>query len=181
MAQWHILLELPREYVPENPNRMMLFLDGQLAWHENPIRPSASLDPSRLSSPPEGTLYHSDGSTPLVKGGFSWSTTEEDGTVCTIIADALHPLQFGDLLVPTAVDCDYVKLDFEETPGSISVRCWPDTALEAETIPDGTPITTEQNTFEPLSGGYIYEITATWSENERLDYGTATYAVYLKR
>lgn len=180
MAQWHILLELPREYVPENPNQMMLFLDGQLAWNEFPFHPSTPLDPSRLSTPPDGTLFHSDGNVPLAKGGFNWSTTAEDGTVSTLMADALHPLQFGELLVPTEVDCDYVKLDFSEMPDSISVRCWPDTALGAETIPDGTPITTEQNTFEPLSGGYIYEITANWSENRRLDYGTATYAVYLK-
>lgn len=179
MAQWHILLELPRAYVPESTDRIMLFWNGRLAWHGTPIRPGPQIDSSRMSSPPDGMLYHSGGSAPLLKGGFSWSTTEEDGTVCTLIADALHPLQCGDLLTPVTAEGDYVKLDFDEMPNSISVRCWPDSELDAEAIPEGVTVPCEGTTFQPLSGGYVYEITATWSENGRLDYGTATYIVHL--
>ena len=181
MAQWHILLELPREYVPENPDKILLFWNERLAWHGTPIHPGPLLDASRLSSPPEGTLYHPNGSTPLVKGGFSWCTTAEDGTVSALMADALHPLQFGDQLTPVALRGDYVKLDFDILPDKITVRCWSDTDIDADSIPEGVTVATEGLTFEPLSGGYVYEINATWSEEGRMDYGTATYAVHLIR
>ena len=178
MAQWHILLELPREDVPENKNQIMVFLDGQLRWHRNPIRPSGGIDTSRLSAPPKGTLIHSNGSAELLSGGFEWNSRGEDGTVTCTIADALHPLDCVDRMTPVQVEGDYAKTDFEAAPDYITVRCWPDSAVGLDSTPEATAVTSYDLAFDLLPGSHVYEITAVWSD-AHADYGTATYIAYL--
>ena len=179
MAQWHIILELSREYEVSDIDHVMVFLDRRLAWHQAPISPPVSIEPA-LVSPPQATLYHGEGTAPLMLSGFSWTYNNEDGTAQTVIADALHPLSSKEFLTPISVVGDYVKLEFEDTPNTISVRCWPDTAWGSCDTPSET-VNSYDFAFDVKPGGHVYEITATWNKAGNSSYGTANYYAYVIR
>ena len=57
------------------------------------------------------------------------------------------------------------------------MSCWPDTAWD-DTDAVSEPVNCDKNVFDYKPGGYIYEITAQWDENEYY-YGSANYYVYI--
>lgn len=178
MAQWHIILELSRDYEVEDQDHVMVFLDGGLAWHKEPISPPVSIDTTQLRSPPPAILHHSNGSEEIMPSGFSWFWDNPDGSSNAISADALHPLSCRESLSPIPVTTDYVKLEFEEVPNSITVRCWPDSAWGSCDSPSEA-VPSHDLAFDVMPGGYIYEITATWNKAGASSYGTAHYYAYV--
>lgn len=94
------------------------------------------------------------------------------------IADAQHPLYCQDTLEPINVSGDYVKLAFEDDPDSIEIRCWPDTAWNSNTA-ESEEVNCYGAAFDLKQGGYIYEITAKWDENETSHHGSVNYYAYI--
>ena len=69
------------------------------------------------------------------------------------------------------------NLEFLQRPNKISIRCWPDTAWEKADIP-AEAVAVSAMEFEFKTGGWIYEVTATWQKTGNADYGEAHYYFY---
>lgn len=180
MAEWHIILEMSNNTYVKDESAVRVFLDGRLAYDQGTvISPvTGTQSPVVFREPPEGKVLHGYGSTPLLKAGCTWFCPNGDGTTTCVNADHAHPLFCKDILDPIHVSGDYVKLAFEDTPDSIEVRCWPDTAWNSSTVP-GEAVSVYGTTFDLKRGGYIYEITAAWNENQSKHFGSASYFIYI--
>ena len=176
MAQWHIILEMSKDVKVKDENSIKVYLDGKLCFDEGSPIVMIQRQPIR-TAPPEGELIHGSGSAALFRAGYGWMYAGEDGTMCGVIADSIHPLGCQDYLEPVYVSGEYGKLVFEEMPDSIEIRCWPDTAWD-DTDAVSEPVNCDKNVFDYKPGGFIYEITAEWDENEYY-YGSANYYVYI--
>lgn len=114
------------------------------------------------------------------RGTYSWTYDNGDGTKSGVCADSSHPLEWQEYLVPMITADDTVELHFDVQPQSFTVRCWSDTywgqmdAKEESVSVDG-------NTLELKEGGYIYEVTATWTGENLAAEGTAHYGFYVIR
>ena len=174
MAYWHIVLELPRKDGVADAENIDVFFDGVLAYDGAPVIPE--VEQPIYVDPPEAKLIYPDGSVSLKPGSFSWKVLV-DGQEQILCADAPHPLQCKDLLKPIVMSGEYVKLDFPDfslQPDSVNVCCWQDTAWGlTDTPPD--VLSVYGTAFDVKSGGYIYQITVTFSE-----YGTVEYYAYIK-
>lgn len=176
MAQWHIILELERNGELPSPEDILVYQDGQVTYDGKPVEQAQ--DVHILQSPPAATLFYAEGSASLPDGGYHWTYEKADGTGETTIADAMHPLDCQDLLKPIPTSAEYVKVDFEVHPNNMKVRCWPDTAWGITDTPSET-VTTQDVVFDVKKGGYIYEITASWSKGDAPYHGTVSYYAYI--
>lgn len=132
-----------------------------------------------LDEPPTLTAVSGQTEVNALRGGYSWDKLNGDGTVESVIADSVHPLDCEERLTLLETDEPTATLNFAQQPDEIvSVRCWSDehfgdTTAEAENaVVDGDVLTLK-------SGGYVYEITARWSTDGK-NGGTAGYFVYIK-
>ena len=192
MAQWHIILELSREHLVENPADVSVIGDTF-------VFPQTE---GTFMQPPEGILITPDGEASLQPGGYDWYCKLDNNKELSTTADqACRPLPKNSLL-PVYIGKEYaetvyapvsgsdpyepanslgylVKLSWEATPSSVTYTCWPDTVWEQNHIPDEQVISHPDHAFYAKQGSYIYEITATWNDTGVGYHGTANYYVYI--
>ena len=114
------------------------------------------------------------------KGTYSWTYDNGDGTMSGVCADSSHPLEWQEYLVPMITADETVELHFDVQPQSFTVRCWSD-AYWGQLDAREEKITVDGNTLELNQGGYIYEVTATWTGENLAAEGTAHYGFYVIR
>lgn len=153
--------------------RRDLKLFAEFTLPVEPVSPSQLV----LQSPPAMTVTDGDTSYQVSASGYSWSCPQDNGTVSHTIADAMHPLYCRDTMEKVPVTGTGGRLEFSQRPNKVSIRCWPDTAWERSDIPAETVAVTDME-FDWKPGGYIYEVTATWSKEGRSSYGEAHYYFY---
>ena len=112
-----------------------------------------------------------------ITGGYEWSCAMGDGTWSHAIADSAHPLQMEKHLQILSPGNAWVDLNFEVWPDAYTVRCWPDSAF-GDTEAESEAVMTWNHTIQLKTGGYVYEVTATWNDNGAGYYGTVTYVFY---
>lgn len=180
MAEWHIILEMSNAVEVKDENNILVYLDGRLSFDKGEVvtQEIGTQAPVILKEPPDAQLLHGSGSAHLPASGYSWTYPNEDGTMGAIIADSLHPLDCKDILDPIYVMNDYVKLGFEDEPDSVAVKCWPDSQW-GNTSAVSEEVTCYGGAFDLKHGGYIYEITAKWDQNDLKHFGSASYYVYI--
>lgn len=130
-----------------------------------------------FQSPPGMTVTDGTASHQVRTAGFDWSCDQGDGTVSNTIADAAHPLYCRDTMERIRVTGEKGNLEFLQRPNKISIRCWPDTAWEKADIP-AEAVAVSAMEFEFKTGGWIYEVTATWQKTGNAGYGEAHYYFY---
>jgi len=200
MAQWHIILELDREVNVFAPQDVLVYLNGTPIWNDGVIEPPQL--PSVFQHPPAGYIITPEGEAPLVLGGFSWFYYLGDDQWSSTLADASRPLSKG-ALKPVSIPAEHgesiqlydpdtetyqpintlgylVKLDWEAAPTSVSFTCWPDTVWDDSTTSSAPVYSHADHTFYAYTGGYVYEITATWEDAGISYHGTANYYVYIQ-
>lgn len=119
--------------------------------------------------------------TEAVQGSSSWTYDMGNGMMQSIEANAAHPLNRIDYLLPLALKVKrydntplIAKLDFDIVPDNIKVNSWflgengKTKAFDAEV--DGLDIKLNES-----KETCIYEIVATWNKNTKA-YGTVTYS-----
>ena len=111
-------------------------------------------------------------------GTYSWTYDNGDGTWTGVEADSSHPLEWKEFLVPMTTSDDTVELYFDVEPHEFTIRCWSD-AYWGQVDAKGETVTIQGNTVELKSGGYIYEVVATWTGENLAAEGTAYYAFYV--
>jgi len=197
MAQWHILVTLPKLEDLSNDG-VELYVDGILAWDGAPV--PITIQP-RFTQPPAGTLRTPEGDVELTLGGYSW-IYEEDGTGKAVIADqAGRPLP-RDHVPSIAIDGKYtetvyefredlkhyiptnrpgflVKLAWEQMPQSVTVACWPEAVWEDSSRGEQPVSEMGAEAFYAEVGSYVYEIHAVWEDCGRGYHGEANYYVHI--
>lgn len=115
----------------------------------------------------------------MLKGGYEWTYRSEDGEEVSSVADSAHPLDMslqkdmprlngaGEAWLRTVRESEDLR------PDRVSVRAWPDSAW-GDTSSEGEEVPWEGDIFQLLEGGWIYELTLTWTGHEDWG-GTARY------
>ena len=111
-------------------------------------------------------------------GTYSWTYDNGDGTQTGICADSSHPLEWQEFLIPMTTSDDNVELYFDVEPQEFTIRCWSD-AYWGQVDAKEEKVTIHGNKLELKSGGYIYEVVATWTGENLAAEGTAYYAFYV--
>lgn len=148
------------------------------AANPNPPGSSCASKPTMMKPPGltvslgKGERY--DGTTCTYTWTFDTGRGEKDG----ICADSPHPLELQELLIPVETTVDAVELQFEVAPQSVSVRCWNDTLFGNSTA-ESANAALSGNLLELRPGGYVYEVTATWTGENLAAEGTVHYAFYI--
>ena len=119
--------------------------------------------------------------TEAVQGSSSWTYDMGNGMMQSIEANAAHPLNRIDYLLPLALKVKryentplIAKLDFDIAPDNIKVNSWflgengKTKAFDAEVQGFDIKLNESKETC-------IYEIVATWNKNTKA-YGTVTYS-----
>lgn len=200
MAQWHVILELPRDALVETANDISVYLDGKLACTGDVIVPPQPL-PSR-TTPPTGTVITPSSEAGMAQGGYNWTFTATDGTsVCVIADQAGRPLT-ADILKPIILDPGQAETVYLQVPGSgvyeptnhlgypvkiyweippdqVTCTCWPDTAGRDDSASGEVLPFDLEGPFYAKLGGNIYEFTATWEDTGAGFHGTASYYAYI--
>ena len=114
------------------------------------------------------------------KGTYSWTYDNGNGTMSGVCADSSHPLEWQEYLVPMTTADDTVELYFDVQPQSFTVRCWSD-AYWGQMNAKEESVSVDGNTLELKQGGYIYEVTATWTGENLAAEGTVYYGFYVIR
>ena len=137
-----------------------------------------------LTEPPIVSVEYEENIIDALRGGYSWTVINKDGTAKATIADSAHTLQSENVTpVITKNNDNFVKLKFEVEPQSVYVRAWSDKYWddvdngEKNTI----EVLVEDNTINLLDdeSGVIYEVQATW-ELEGYYKGSSLYSFYVK-
>lgn len=130
--------------------------------------------PVFFTEPPELWLVHSE--TELAaKGTYTWNYEGEDGLWVCANADSSHPLCLKEdlhMITPEALN---LILLFEDQPDDYTIRCWP---ASADVSDEGQTITAQNDQIDLKIAAHIYEVTATWNDNGKGFYGTASYVFY---
>jgi len=127
--------------------------------------------------PPELALPFSQGVTIANQGTYCWNYDSGNGKWAAVCCDCIHPLQSENFLQAQITDVPRIKLSFAVTPDTVSVRCWPDTALgNTNAKSKRCDVADFMLTLTP--GGYIYEVTAQWEQAGENSYGEASYVFY---
>ena len=147
-----------------------------------PITPNISYAESPYKVPPTLTISLGNSFKKYDAVDYGWHYAAGDGTVASVVADAPHPLQCKDPLIlvdTTLADCE---IDFSDWPDDLIIRCWSDSCFGNPDAESEAVITWKNTQFSlkpAITGGYIYEITATWNDDGGLFHGTAHYYVYI--
>ena len=200
MAQWHILFELPREYLVESSLDTLILIDGDTVLMEDRAVPPR--EQSFFAEPPAGTLHTPECSIPLIRGGYHWITVLEDDLEQSTIADqadrplgesAFTPVRIPEKYAetvyvpmpdsgsyPAANSLGYLlKLSWEKEPDSVNFTCWPQEVWQDDNISEEAVVSQDNSVFYAKNGGYVYEINAVWEGRGTGCHGTASYYVYL--
>lgn len=146
-----------------------------------------------LKAPPVLTVINGKESIEALKGTYSLTYNNGDGTATSVEADSLHPLQARELMPeleikPTpysSVDPLSAYLQWDAMPDKVSVRCWNEDCwgqydAKSEEIEVNTLSGIDDQTLFVIKmkeGNYIYEIIAEWNSSEEFC-GTAHYSFY---
>ena len=113
------------------------------------------------------------------RGGYEWVYTDKDGLSNAVVADSVHVLDWGDLLIDvTLTDPLDLTLSFSDKPTEVKVVRY-DSAMRGKALemPEGEemPVVEKDGKFmlEGVDGDYVYEVTGIW-ENGRATYGFYT-------
>lgn len=113
-----------------------------------------------------------------VRGTYSWMYDRGDGIWMGVEADSMHPLQMQEYLTPFITADDTVELLFDIPPQDISIRCWSG-AHWGDIDASGEVTELDGNTLKLKDGGYIYEVSASWTGENLAAAGTAHYSFYV--
>ena len=143
-----------------------------------------------LKEPPALTVICGENnSVEALKGTYSWTYLEEDGTGIGINADSMHPLEAKEYM-PYFVNPNpsKVNLQWDIAPDMISVCCWneedwgqPD--AKSEELEVLTLMVDSNIDIAPIpsiqlkDGNHIYEVIAEWNSSEKYN-GTVCYSFY---
>lgn len=111
-------------------------------------------------------------------GTYSWTYDNGDGTWTGVEADSSHPLEWQEFLLPMTTSDDTIALYFDVEPQEFTIRCWSD-AYWGQVDAKEEKATIHGNKLDLKSGGYIYEVVATWTGENLAAEGTAYYAFYV--
>lgn len=200
MAQWHIILELSRDVLAETPSDVLVYWGDLLRWNGSVVEPPKP-EPA-FKTPPEGTLRTPEGDVTLAPAGYDWTVLNSDGTATTTIADqASRPLpqasieqafldsRYAETIYaavpgtntysPTRSEGYLLKLNWEDNPDSVIFTSWSEDVWQTPDTQEETVYSQDDYAFYARTGGYIYEIVATWDDNGDGYHGTANYYVYI--
>ena len=130
-----------------------------------------------LEEPPRLDVVSDNTCTETLRGGYSWTTYDEDGIAQAEIADSLHPLDCQELLTLLDTTEPTAQLEFQVLPTEIEdVRCWSDGEFGNPTA-ESEAVELDGQTIRLLPGGHVYEVTARW---EGEDYeGSVSYSFWI--
>jgi len=199
MAQWHIILELNRDVLVENPIDTYLYIDGLPSYMDGKaVIPQVEAE---FKEPPAGTIRTPEGDAALRLGGYDWIFSLGNGLENATIADqagrpipkeVLPPVTIGsqfaetvyapvpgsDTYAPTNSLGYLVKLAWEVEPTTVTYACWPESVWEKENVKEES-VVSQDGAFYAKPGGYVYEIVATWDDTGKGYHGSANYYVYI--
>lgn len=149
-----------------------------------------------IKTPPALSVIYGNESITALKGTSSWKYANDDGTSTAIESDSMHPLQAKEYMTPLVLmpsiyshfDPHTAYLCWEYVPDSVSVKCWNESCwnkFDSEfteitvTVPDSTS-EDKYFSFNINDGNYIYEVIATWEDNQKYG-GTAYYSFYTQK
>ena len=200
MAEWHIILELSRDVLVETPNDVLVYWGDTLRWDGDVVE-LPKPEPA-FKEPPKATLSTPEGEAILMPVGYNWTVENNDGTANTTIADqSSRPLPQNsleqvfmnnqntetiyaavpgtDTYTPTRSEGYLLKLHWEDSPDSVTFTSWSEDVWVNPDTPEETVYSQGDYAFYARTGGYIYEIVATWDDNGAGYHGTANYYVYV--
>lgn len=143
-----------------------------------PIEQIASeADLIALESPPELTVKCDGEEVVNTTPGFTWVNTMPNGERAQLIACGPHPSQMKENLTVFETAEETATLIFEYAPDEKYVHAWPDDCTpECDCAAISVPV--KGGMIELLSGGYLYEVTASWGDGETAG-GTGTYVFHI--
>lgn len=149
---------------------------------DEPVDPNITYAESPYKNPPKLTILLGSSFKYYDAVSYGWHYAAGDGSVVSVIADAPHPLQCEDTLIRIDTTQTDGEIRFDDWPDNLIIRCWPDSCF-GNTDAVSEAVMTWNNTQFSLkpatSGGYVYEITATWNDDGGLFHGTSHYYVYI--
>lgn len=199
MAQWHIILELNRDVLVENPIDTYLYIDGLPSYMDGKVViPQVEAE---FKEPPAGTIRTPEGDAALRLGGYDWVFSLGNGLENATIADqagrpipkevlsqivissqhaetVYAPVPGTNTYEPTNSLGYLVKLAWEVEPTSVTYACWQESVWEKENVKEESVIS-QNGAFYAKQGGYVYEIVATWEDTGLGYHGSANYYVYI--
>lgn len=175
MAQWHIVIPVEKAY---EITGLQVYLDGNLALENKADTPYISWSTGEYTSPPKLAVIYDGEEAGTFDGGFTWSYAVGDGTWATVCADSLHPLQLKQHVQLISCGSSQVRLEFENNPDEVTVRCWPGSAW-GNTNAKSEKASMWNRVLDLNGGDWIYEVTATWNDDGGSYYGTASYVFYM--
>ena len=153
--------------------------------------------PSKLTVPPELPVVSGEKQITALKGTYSWTYQNKDGTSTGIEADGMHPLECQEYMETLPIgystissrDSFLASFQFEVTPDEMLIQFWsadewnhPEAKSEELSVQaievdfaDGRNTTDYQARL--LEGNYIYQVIAKWNGREEYG-GTAYYSFY---
>ena len=112
--------------------------------------------------------------------GYEWTCRSESGEEVSTIADSAHPLELqGEMPRLNGAGKAWLRTarEFPDlAPDQAAVRAWPDTAW-GDASAEGKEVPWEEDGFQLLEGGWVYELTLTWTSPKDWG-GTARYCFW---
>ena len=156
-----------------------------------PQNSGTSQETAALKEPPALTVVSGENSIEALRGTFSWTYQNEDGTWTGIEADSMHPLQAKEYmpslkLLP--VITSFAGMQWDTVPDKVSVRCWSEAYwgqydAESEEVSakllciDSSDGCDPYFSVELKDGNYVYEVIAEWNSAETY-HGKSCYSFY---
>ena len=139
---------------------------------------TGSADPAILRTAPELIVVDSrtGKETTALRGAYSWTYPNGDGSLSSVIADCASPLDREEFMPALDANGASVELSFSTFPDELEVHrwegdSWGDYSAEAQPV----DVTDGMIQLEPDS--QIYEVVATWNSSDQWG-GSVSYAFY---
>ena len=156
-----------------------------------PQNNAAAQETVTLKEPPALMAVYGENSIEALKGTFSWTYQNEDGTWTGIEADSMHPLQAKEYmpnLTLLPVIASFAGMQWDTLPDRISVRCWSEAYwgqydAESEEISAKLLCIDSSDGCDPYfsialkDGNNVYEVIAEWNSAETY-HGKSCYSFY---
>ena len=170
---WSISEKAP-ESEPEEPAEAT---EPQTLETDNEEHPVLSIEPEIPTlgdTPPALVITASNQEYRIGSGNYSWEWPNPDGTMSSVIACGIHPLDYtGEADMVQYAEGETLFFRFDVMPQSVTCRCWTEEYW-------GDPQSYEANyevlelgeyTLMPLSNvRYVYELTADWGDGRSASY-----------
>lgn len=172
MAEWHIMIGIPKR---EYPEAMSVGINE--TWDTDYGWMIEETSDKVFRAPPELNVQYVGGTVAADKFTYSWENYEKWNDSRTAVnACGVGPLDYEEL-VSFETDRNIVALQFEEEPDSFTVTCYPLSDRGTYGL-NGEKLDVSGTEFILKDGEYIYDISARW---ERENYsGNANYGFMAK-